>query len=264
MTDQQPTPDDGTESRSTADAPLDGRARLRASLRRPGGRGQAVVAVLLAVLGFAAVTQVRSNGRDDNYVGARQGDLIQLINNLSLASQRSETEITKLQHTRTSLGNDTEARRTALARAKQQADTLGILAGTLPAQGPGVRITVTDPASGSGVGTNQLINGLQELRDAGAEVIEINDKVRVVAQTSLVDSPGGGVLVDGERLRAPYTVDAIGDSRTLATALDFTGGFIDEVEGVGGKVHVKELPQVRVTSIRRPVPPQYAKPGSTG
>jgi uncharacterized protein YlxW (UPF0749 family) len=255
QSDQKPAPD-RRES--------DGRARLIAALRRPGSRGQAVAAVLLAVLGFAAVTQVQSNDRDDNYVGARQGDLIQLINNLSLAEQRAESEINKLQQTRQSLGNDTVSRRTALERAKQQADTLGILAGTLPAEGPGIRVTVKDPASGTGVGTNQLINGLQELRDAGAEVIEINDSVRVVAQTSLVDTAGGGVLVDGERVEAPYTIDAIGDPRTLATALDFTGGFIDEVDGVGGKVNIKQLQQVRVDSVRKPPKPRYAEPGSTG
>ncbi len=45
----------------------------------------------------------------------------------------------------------------------------------MPAEGPGIRVTVKDPASGAAVGTNQLINGLEELRDAGAEVIEIND-----------------------------------------------------------------------------------------
>lgn len=260
MSDPKPEP----TQREAQSSPPDGRARLLAALRRPVSRGQAVAAVLLAVLGFAAVTQVQSNDRDDHYVGARQGDLIQLINNLSLAEQRAENEITKLQQTRQSLGNDAVSRRTALERAKQQADTLGILAGTLPAEGPGIRVTVKDPASGAGVGTNQLINGLQELRDAGAEVIEINDSVRVVAQTSMVDTAGGGVLVDGERVDPPYTIDAIGDPRTLATALDFTGGFIDEVEGVGGKVGVKQLQQVRVDSVRKPQKPRYAEPGSTG
>ena len=39
--------------------PQDGRARLLAALRRPATRGQAVAGVLLAVLGFAAVTQAR-------------------------------------------------------------------------------------------------------------------------------------------------------------------------------------------------------------
>jgi uncharacterized protein YlxW (UPF0749 family) len=265
MTDKNPDatpptdPDPGPGGR-----PVDGRARLVEALRRPGSRGQLVAAVLLAVLGFAAVTQVRANGRDDNYVGARQGDLIQLINNLSLAQQRAQTEISKLQNTRDSLGNDTLARRTALERARQQATALGILGGTLPAEGPGIRVTVTDPASGAGVGSNQLINGLQELRDAGAEVIEINNSVRVIAQTSIVDSPGGGVVIDGQRVKAPYTIDAIGDPRTLATALDFTGGFNDEVQTAGGKVNVKQLQDVRIHSVRKAVKPRYAQPGSTG
>jgi uncharacterized protein YlxW (UPF0749 family) len=221
-----------------------------------------VAAVLLAVLGFAAVTQVKANGKDDSYVGARQGDLIQYINSLSLASQRAELQITKLQQTRASLGNDTEARRTALERARQQASTLGILAGTVPAVGPGIRVTVTE--SGTGVGSNQLINGLQELRDAGAEVIELNDKVRVIAQTSVQDTTDGGVVIDGTKLKAPYVVDAIGDPHTLATALDFTGGFISEVHGVGGKVKVSEVQKVVVDTVRIPKVPQYAKPGSTG
>ena len=51
------------------------------------------------------------------------------------------------------------------------------------AVGPGIRVTVNDPSGG--VGSNHLINGIQELRDAGAEVIELNDTVRVVAQTAL-------------------------------------------------------------------------------
>ena len=166
----------------------DGRTRLIAALRRPGSRGQVTVAVLLALLGFAAVTQVKANEQDDQYVGARQGDLIQYINNLSLASQRAESEISRLQRTRDALRSDTRARRTALDRAQQQATTLGILAGTVPVVGPGVRVTVTDDKGG--VGSNQLLEGLEELRDAGAEAIELTDKVRVVAHTSLKDTGG--------------------------------------------------------------------------
>ena len=247
-------PDEQPDRRS------DGRARLLMSLRRPGSRGQVVAAVLLAVLGFAAVTQVRSNGRDDNYVGARQGDLVQLINSLSLASQRTEAEIARLQSTREALGNDTEARRTAIDRAQQQATTLGILAGTIPAVGPGVRVTITDARPG--VGTNQLLDGLQELRDAGAEAIEINDQVRVVAQTYLQDRSSTGIVVDGTVLEPPYVIDAIGDPHTLATGLQFARGFTDEVEGVGGKVSIKELGSVEVSSVREPEKPKYAEPAS--
>jgi uncharacterized protein YlxW (UPF0749 family) len=238
-----------------------GRARLVQAARRTGSRGQLTVAVLLALLGFAAVTQVQSNGQDDRFVGARQGDLIQFINNLSLASQRAESEIARLERTRASLQDDTRSRRTALERAQQQASTLGILAGTLPAEGTGVRVTVTDTRGG--VGSNQLLEGLEELRDAGAEAIELNDRVRVVAQTSLRDADGG-VVVDGVLLRSPFVVDAIGGAETLAGGLDFRDGFIDEVDRVQGKVKVLQSDKVEITSVVQPTTPEYARPAPTG
>lgn len=256
MTDEQtPTPQQP--------APADGRARLREALRRPSSRGQATVAVLLAVLGFAAVTQVKANDKDDQYVGARQGDLVQYINNLSLASQRTEAEIARLEQTRDALRSDTRSRRTAVERAQQQADTLGIMAGTVPVVGSGVRVTVADEKGG--VGSNQLLEGLEELRDAGAEAIELNNRVRVVAQSSLKDVDGG-VLVDGKVLRAPYVIEAIGSPHDLATALDFKGGFIDEVQrpDVDGRVETQETDKVEISTVVEPAAPQYAKPGATG
>ncbi len=244
----------------------DGRTRLFAALRRPGSRGQVTVAVLLALLGFAAVTQVKANEQDDRYVGARQGDLIQYINNLSLASQRADGEISRLQATRDALRSDTRSRRTALDRAQQQATTLGILAGTVPVVGPGVRVTVTDEKGG--VGSNQLLEGLEELRDAGAEAIELNDKVRVVAQTSLKDT-GEGVLVDGKLLKSPFVIEAIGNAPSLATALDFKGGFTDEVQrpSVDGTVDVVEVDAsdgVKISTVVEPATPRFTQPGKTG
>ena len=50
-----------------------GRGRLVHALLHPGRR-QVVVAVLLALVGFAGVTQVRSNEVDDTYAGLRQQD----------------------------------------------------------------------------------------------------------------------------------------------------------------------------------------------
>lgn len=264
MTDtENPATPENTDSVETTEPPQDGRSRLLEALRRPGSRGQMTVAVLLALLGFAAVTQVKANDKDDRYVGARQGDLVQYINNLSLASQRAENEIARLEQTRSALRSDTESRRTAVQRAQQQADTLGILAGTVPAVGPGVRVTVTDTSGG--VGSNQLLEGLEELRDAGAEAIELNNRVRVVAQTSLSDTDGG-VLVDGEVLRSPFVIEAIGSAHDLATAIDFKGGFTDEVElpSVDGKVTVEESDTVEISTVTEPATPQYAQPGTTG
>jgi uncharacterized protein YlxW (UPF0749 family) len=249
------------QSASAVEPAPDGRARLKESLRRPPNRGQRVVAGLLAVLGFAAVVQVQANNTDAAYVGARQDELIALINSLSLASQRTENEISDLVSTRNSLLNDTQARQTALEQARQQAEQYGILAGSLPAVGPGIRVEITD---GSGaVGSNNLINGIQELRDAGAEAIQLNGTVRVVAQTALRDGPNGGVIADGERITAPYVIEAIGSPHDLATALDIARGFTDEVERAGGKVSITEADKVEVGSIAEPAPAEYAEPAPT-
>ena len=234
-----------------------GRDRLVAALRRPS-RGQVVVAALLAVLGFAAVVQVRAIDSDQEFVGARQGDLIALINTLSLATDRAEAEIAELERTREALQSDAEATRTALDVAQKRVTTLGILAGTVPAVGPGVRVTV-ESRTGS-LGVDQLLNGLQELRNAGAEAIELNDTVRVVAQTGLVDSPSEGLLVDGTPVQPPYVIEAIGDPYTLATALDFDGGFIEEVENVGGEVTVEELDAVEIATTSKLREPTFADP----
>jgi uncharacterized protein YlxW (UPF0749 family) len=233
-----------------------GRDRLWRSLRTPGGRGQWIAAVLLGALGFASAVQVSSQNESDSFTGARQADLIALINSLSLAADRAEEEVRELQETRDSLRVDTEASNTATELARQQIETLAILAGEAPATGPGVRITVETTG---GVGTDQLLNGVQELRDAGAEAIELNDEVRVVAQTG-IEQQGSELVVDGTPVGTPLTIDAIGDPQTLATALTFDGGFIDEFERIGGVVRVQELDQVDVTSTTEVPDPQFAEP----
>ena len=102
------------------------------------------------------------------------------------------------------------------------------------------------------MGSDSLINGIQELRDAGAEAIELNDTVRVVAQTALRDGPNGGVIADGERIAAPYVIEAIGSAHDLATALDIAQGFTDDIERRGGKVTISEADSVEITSVREP------------
>src|SRR5215217_7040016 len=122
------------------------RRRLVRALVRPG-RGQVVVAVLLAVLGAAAVTQVRIAGRDDDFAGLRQADLIQALNGLQAASRRTEQDIRDLEATRDLLRDSNDKTAAALEQARTELTTLGVLAGTRPAHGQGVRITVTVPDS---------------------------------------------------------------------------------------------------------------------
>jgi uncharacterized protein YlxW (UPF0749 family) len=249
-----PSPSGTPGAPGTSAAPS-GLERLRHSFFAPS-RGQAVVAVLVGVLAFAAVTQARLTGQDDTYAGLRQAELIQALNGLQSASRKAEQDISQLEATRDRLRSSTERRATALQQARNQVRTLAVLAGTVPATGPGVRITVQDPRGE--LTLNHLLDGVEELRNAGVEALELNDRVRVIAQTSFEDDPAG-IRVDGVLLKAPYVIDAIGNPGTLAGALQFEGGFTDDVELDSGSVTIKRSDTIKVTVTRTPAKPRYAE-----
>jgi uncharacterized protein YlxW (UPF0749 family) len=248
------TPDEPTPTR---DQPAGRRAGLSPLFGLRGARGQLVVAVLLAALGFAAVVQVRLTRTQDDFGGQRREDLINLLDSLSAASDRARSQIDALQKTRTELLSSSERRQAAIDEGTQRLEVLKILAGAVPAVGPGVTVTVTDPENA--VTSAALLNGIEELRDAGAEAIEVNDVLRVVASTSLTDDEGV-VTGDGIPLRPPYVIDAIGSSHTLSEAVVFPGGMSDEIKQLGGEVTVRQADRVEVGALHTVEEPQYSQP----
>lgn len=233
------------------------RDQIRKVLLARPSRGQVVVGVLLAALGFAAMTQVQNNERDDDFTGLRQSDLIRAFDGLSASGQRATNEIDRLTAVRNDLSNESSSLEAALEQARQDTDVYGILAGTLPAAGTGVRITITDDAGE--VSANTMLDAMQELRAAGAEVIEFNDRLRVVAQTS-IEQTTLGIEVDGQLLEAPYVIDVIGEPATLVGSLDFPDGPTEAVEAQGGTVGFEELEEVVVDSVVKTAEGDFAEP----
>ncbi|MET0526664.1 MAG: DUF881 domain-containing protein [Nocardioides sp.] len=251
-------PETADETAASEPAPS-GRERLRRALVRPS-RGQVVVAVLLALLGYAAVTQVRFTNVDNTYAGFREQDLIDVLNGLAGATQRAESEIARLERTRDDLRSSTGAREAALADAERQADNLAIMAGLVPVTGPGIRVTITEEDGTVDVDT--MVDMVQELRTAGAEAIQVNEEVRVVAQTSFEDAVGG-IRVDGKLVSSPYVVDVIGEPSTLHGAIDFPKGPRDQFEDGGATVKVDELASLDIEAVVKPRKPEYAEPDSS-
>lgn len=249
----EPTAEEPQKKRATSP----GRDRLRSVLLSRPSRGQVLVGVLLAAVGFAAMTQVQSNERDDDYTGLRQSDLIRVFDGLSASSQRAENEIDRLTELRRDLRDESSSREAALEQARQDTDVYGILAGTVPATGPGVRITITDDSGN--VDADTLLDAIQELRAAGAEVMEFNDRIRVIAQTA-IEETDLGIELDGKLLEAPYVIDVIGEPTTLAGSLDFPDGPVEVVEEEGGTVTFEELETVDIDSVVDDVDGDFAEP----
>lgn len=243
-------------------APTPGRwfDRLRRTFTNPRpSAGQVLAGVLCGLLAFAAVVQVRARDAGSQLEGARQSDLVTILDSVSEQSRRLEEERRELLSTKERLQSGADREQAALEEAAERAETLGILAGTLPATGPGIELTITDPQRN--VTADVLLNTLQELRDAGAEAIELND-VRLVASTELLDSGDGAIAVDGVRVQPPLVLTVIGDPGTLATALKIPGGVLDTLAERGSTGLATERDQVRVDAVRPLDPMPHSRASS--
>jgi uncharacterized protein YlxW (UPF0749 family) len=222
----------------------------------------AAIGVLLVLFGFAFVVQLRSNATDEQLSSARPEDLVRILSDLDARKDRLSQEIAQLQTTQQQLAAGSQGRAAALDAAAKRARDLGILAGTLPTQGPGIQVQFL-PGS-PGLKAALVLDAVQELRDAGAEALEIDGgngtTVRVVASSWFVDAPGNGLEVDGRTLTGPYGLTAIGDPQTMRTALNIPGGVVDRVHNAGGNVIVNEPGTVRVSALHQAGTPRYARP----
>lgn len=216
----------------------------------------AVIGVLTLLLGFAIAVQVHAHSSGDSLSSLDESDLIGLLDNQNARADQLRRQIATLQQNLAQLQNTGDRAAAARKQAAEQAQALGILLGTLPATGPGVDVTVTDPTGK--LGGEDLFDVIEELRGAGAEVIQFGT-VRVTTSTSLTGGPGS-VTVDGTRLTPPYQVLAIGNAQALDTALNIPGGVAAAVRAVGGQLTDRELAKVTITVTRTLPPTKYAKP----
>lgn len=249
---------DGAGVRGIADDILGwrlGRGRL--------GSAGVMIAVLLALLGFTLVVQLRSTSTDADLATMRQEDLVRILSDLEGQEQRLRQEIAGLEDSQRQLASGAQGRQAALEEASRRADELGILAGRLPARGPGLSLRFIDGARP--ITASALLDAVQELRGAGAEAMEIaggdGRSVRVIASTYFLDEDGG-INVAGRRLTGPYTLTVIGDPTTMRTALNIPGGVVASVSGGGGNLTVQEREVVDVRALSEPTDLRFARPVS--
>lgn len=194
--------------------------------RRPGWL-QIAVALSCAALGFVMVAQVRAvEGVGERLAGEREEDLARILSELTAQSDRLQSEITDLRLTLVEFETTVEAEELALRTLQRRYDDLRVLIGAVPVEGEGIVFTIDDPQRL--VSQDLLVDTVQELRDAGAEAIAVND-VRLVA-SSAFSTRNERILVDRQPLAPPYRIAVIGSGETLARALAIPGGAIDSLQ----------------------------------
>ncbi|MEV5384899.1 DUF881 domain-containing protein [Streptomyces sp. NPDC052721] len=255
-----PAPEAGQSAQGESQQPLTGRQRLVDGLWPPRfTRAQLIVAVLLFGLGFGLAVQVASNSDTDSALrGARQEDLVRILDELDSRTQRLQDEKQGLEKQRQELQTSSDQAAEARRQTAEKERQLGILAGTVAAQGPGITMTIED-TKGT-VQADMLLDAIQELRAAGAEAIQVNG-VRVVTGTYFTDS-GKSVSVDGNKINAPYRFKVIGKPQDLEPALNIPGGVVQTLEKEQATVTVERSDKIVVDALRQAKRPDYARSSS--
>ena len=235
------------------------RRRLLGALRPRPTRSQLLAAAICAVLGFSIVVQARQS-QVQSLASLRQSDLITVLDNVTQETARLDAQAASLEQTLAGMQSSTERSPAALKAAQERLDVLGVLAGTVQATGPGVEIDISDPKAI--VNASDMLETVQELRDAGAEAMQIGT-VRVVASTAFVDrsvDDRNGLMVDDTMLTPPYKLLVIGDPQTLGAAMEIPGGVLEVLRNKGGSGTVRQQQLITITALRMLKTPQYAHP----
>ena len=106
----------------------------------------------------------------------------------------------------------------------EELNRIKMVNGLVEVSGPGITVRISGPLNA--LNLQDLVN---ELRNAGAEAIALNGE-RLVLRSAVTVDDQGWLTVDDVRLASPYVFEAVGDSKTLETALLRSGGLIAVLE----------------------------------
>ena len=185
-----------------------------------------LITIVCAILGVMLATQFRTNeSRKANIPYQRAEDLSERLKVVEKERNQLLLEIQRLQE---------KASDEVVAR---EINMLKAYAGDTALHGPGVIVTVDDSKKVSKPGENQnlylihdddLLRIINELRASGAEGIAINEE-RLIA-VSEIRCAGPTLSVNNNRFAPPYVIRAIGDPKSLETALKMRGGVIETLK----------------------------------
>ena len=153
---------------------------------------------------------------------------------------------------------------------EEEIRTNNVLLGLTDVEGKGIEITVKDDpnASSQSIGAlddlsyhivhdGDLRRIINELKNAGAEAISINDQ-RIVTTTTIT-CIGNVIKINDEKVSSPFVIKAIGFPERMESALTRAGGYLDWLGDFGIAISTKKLDNVRITKYTGAITSKYMR-----
>lgn len=232
----------------------------------------ALCAILGAMLGLSVRTQTAKQHQDD--LDKQHGGEVLVKANSDLQRRIAHLQKDNAQLARSAPSDTERVKLLSKDLAKAQ-----FMAGLTDVKGPGIVVTLDDskiplpvgmPAGVLGASPPNIIHDtdinqvVNELKATGAEAVSVNDQ-RLIA-TSAVRCAGPTVFVNNTPQTPPYIIKAIGSPKNLTTALNMSGGIMQQIRSYDPtmfQVGKPAKPIVIPAYSAGGVEPKYAVPATT-
>jgi len=225
-----------------------------------------LAALVLMALGFLVVIQARAGrslGEQPEVPTRNIYAMATLLREAREARAALEAEVTRLRLDLQTYQRAASKGQSVTAVMSEELERLRLALGLKAMEGPGVTVAMRDAPSRAGgtpvvVTYQDIVAVVNELWAAGAEAMAINVQ-RVTAATGF-GQVGGTVVVNLQRLTAPFVITAIGDPATLEGALSIRGGLVEAMRAIGLSIVITRHDRVAVPASSGPGLFEHARP----
>lgn len=204
-----------------------------------------VLGIMCFILTMAIIVQYKTIKNANQIVGnSANSELKTEVLKWKEKYEQTYLELTKSEKNLEGLRETASGKDNTSGQLQKELKTLNSLIGTVDVKGKGVVITVADNknVTTETVGTldnisNYLIHDadlltlVNELKNAGAEAISVNDE-RIVNSSSIT-CDGNVILINGNKISSPFTIKVIGSQEAILGAIQRPGGFLELLNKYG-------------------------------
>lgn len=225
-----------------------------------------ILGIMCVILTMAICVQIKTVKNNGTTLGRteKETQLMDQVLKMKEKYDNAYDDLISLEEELEEVRKNVASKNEKLEKLEKEIKQANTLLGYTDATGSGVTIIVEDGISTPNtlnpsdllVHDLDILNLVNELKNAGAEAIEVNGK-RVVSTTSIM-CDGNVITINGEKIGAPFVINAIGLPEQMAT-LNRPGGYIMEYLDRYVRTDFKKVETITIPKYTGIINFEYAK-----
>lgn len=229
--------------------------------------------IMCLILTIAIVVQYKTIKNASTLVGTSNVNS-ELKSEVLTWKEKYDEEYKKLENIEKTLEKEREnasKKTNTSSETERELKIANAIIGTTDVTGKGIVVTLADNKNVTSetigaldnisnylIHDSDLLRLVNELKNAGAEAISINEE-RITNQSSIT-CDGNVILVNGNKISSPFTIKAIGSQEALLGAIQRPGGLLDEeLESYGLVSSVKKQSKITIGKYNGIIDYKYIK-----